>query len=93
MKRIIALLLACVMTVTGCGTSDDNKSSSNDSATESVAEADYPTASEATTGDKESNEAVVTYPDIDSEANLNSEEAEQERAEQDPEDPDPVQHG
>ena len=79
MKRIIALLLACVMTVTGCGTSDDNKSSSNDSATESVAEADYPTASEATTGDKESNEAVVTYPDIDSEANLNSEEAEQER--------------
>ena len=79
MKRIIALLLACVMTVTGCGAADDNKSNSNASATESVAEIEYSTASEATTGDKESNEAVVAYPDIDSEANLNSEEAEQER--------------
>ena len=73
MKRIIALLLACVMTVTGCGAADDNKSNSNASATESVAEIEYSTASEATTGDKESNVAVVAYPDIDSEANLNSE--------------------
>lgn len=81
MKRIIALLLACVIAVTGCGSkAKENKINSNDdSTTESVEEDDSSTVSVSVTDSKESNEADVTYPGIDSEANLNNEEAEQER--------------
>ena len=80
MKRIIALLLACVMTVTGCGAAaDGNESNEHDRTTESATEADSFTASSDVAENEETNETDVIYPEIDSEANLNSEEAEQER--------------
>ena len=80
MKRIIALLLACVMVVTGCGAgTGDNKPSSDGSTKENVAESDSSTVSASATNNEESNENEVAYPEIDSEANLNNEDAEQER--------------
>ncbi len=81
MKRIIAISLACVMAVTGCGTAaNDKKVDSNaDSTAVSVEDTDNSTTSISNKDSEESNEAEVTYPEIDSEANLNDEEAEQER--------------
>ena len=79
-KRIIALFLACALTVSGCGSAaNGNDSNTNDGTTESVSVSDSATASESVKEEEASNEAGVAYPDIDSEANLKSEEAEQER--------------
>lgn len=71
MKKIIALLLACTLVLSSCGSKDGGSEtdSSADNTTETVTETE-----ESSIADSE-----PEYQVIDSEANLNSEEAEQER--------------
>ena len=71
MKKIIALLLACTLVLSSCGSKDGGSEtdSSADKTAETVTETE-----ESSIADSE-----PEYQVIDSEANLNSEEAEQER--------------
>ena len=88
MKRIIAILLACVMAVTGCGGSAGGSGSGSSETSNAITETDAENEkseeempsesdeSEQVPEEQASEEAILEETVIDSEANLNNDEAE-----------------